>query len=57
MQHGRSDQGLALCNSCVHPASCQHPAVSLLCPQVSPKWITSRRQHGVLRVPVVLAGE
>lgn len=54
MQHGHSDQGLALCSSAVH---CQHPAGCLLCPQVSLKWITSRQQHSVSRALVVLAGE
>lgn len=54
MQHGHSDQGLDLYNS---PGHCQHPAGCLLCPQVSPKWITSRQQHSVLRALVVLAGE
>lgn len=54
MQRGHLELGLALQDG---PVRCQHPAGFLLCPQVSPKWITSRRQHSVSRAPAVLGGE
>lgn len=54
MQCGHLELGLAPWDGPVH---CQHPSGCLLCPQVSLKWITSRRQHSVLRAPAVLGGE